>query len=113
MPTERQLLVHSLKSLGYIGDLRKGKQNDFETLLKEHQNASKLGFQYAQWDQQYLQQYRINRHQQLHKKLMKVFTAIRFLIRIKPKTTLLTAVSLLISVKYQYLFVLASPLLYF
>ncbi|PRP74185.1 hypothetical protein PROFUN_16008, partial [Planoprotostelium fungivorum] len=47
----------------YIGDLRKGKQSDFEKLLKEYQNASKLGFQYAQWDQQYLQQYMTNRHQ--------------------------------------------------
>ncbi|PRP87898.1 hypothetical protein PROFUN_02635 [Planoprotostelium fungivorum] len=91
MPTERQLLVHSLKFLGYIGDLRKGKQSDFEKLLKEHQNASKLGFQYAQWDLQTLQQYMSSRHQQLHRNLKKVFTAIRFLIRIKPKTTLLTA----------------------
>ncbi|PRP77292.1 hypothetical protein PROFUN_05537 [Planoprotostelium fungivorum] len=91
MPTERKLLVHSLKSLGYIGDLRKGKQSDFEKLLKEHLNASKLGFQYAQWDMQTLHQYMTNRHQQLYRKIKKIFTAIRFLIRIKPKTTLLTA----------------------
>ncbi|PRP74537.1 hypothetical protein PROFUN_15669 [Planoprotostelium fungivorum] len=90
MPTERQLLVHSLKSLGYIGDLRKGKQSDCEKLLKEHQNASKLGFQYAQWDLQTLQQ-----------KIKKVFTAIRFLFRIKPKTTLLTAG---VASQYDYTF---------
>ncbi|PRP73278.1 hypothetical protein PROFUN_16749, partial [Planoprotostelium fungivorum] len=76
MPTERQLLVHSLKSLGYIGDLRKGKQSDFEKLLKEHQNASKLGFQYAQWDQQDLQQYMTNRHQQLYRKIKKLVNMI-------------------------------------
>ncbi|PRP83717.1 hypothetical protein PROFUN_03872, partial [Planoprotostelium fungivorum] len=101
MPTERQLLVHSLKSLGYIGDLRKGKQSDFEKLLKEYQNASKFGFQYAQWDLQTLQQYLSSRHQQLHRKIKKVFTAIRFVIRIKPKTTLLTAG---VASQYDYTF---------
>ncbi|PRP73119.1 hypothetical protein PROFUN_16970 [Planoprotostelium fungivorum] len=101
MPTERQLLVHSLKSLGYIADLRKGKQSDFENLPKEYQNASKLGFQYAQWDIQTLQQYMTNRHQQLYRKIKKVFTAIRFLLRIKPKTTLLTAG---VASQYDYTF---------
>ncbi|PRP73722.1 hypothetical protein PROFUN_16610 [Planoprotostelium fungivorum] len=101
MPTERQLLVHSLKSLGYIGDLRKGKQSDFEKLLKEHQNASKLGFQYAQWDLQTLQQYMTNIYEQLHRKIKKAFTAIRFVIRIKPKTTLLTAG---VASQYDYTF---------
>ncbi|PRP74545.1 hypothetical protein PROFUN_16126 [Planoprotostelium fungivorum] len=101
MPTERQLLVHSLKSLGYIGDLRKGKQSDFEGLIQRYKQASKFGFQYAQWDLQTLQQYMSNRHQQLHRKIKKVFTAIRFLLRIKPKTTLLTAG---VASQYDYTF---------
>ncbi|PRP73700.1 hypothetical protein PROFUN_16680 [Planoprotostelium fungivorum] len=64
-----------LMSDSYNGDLRKGKQSDFEKLLKEHKNASKLGFQYAQWDQQYLQQYMIYiclADQQLHRKIKRV-----------------------------------------
>ncbi|PRP75686.1 hypothetical protein PROFUN_15394, partial [Planoprotostelium fungivorum] len=67
----------------------------------EHQNASKLGFQYAQWDMQSLQQYMTNRHQQLNRKIKKVFTAIRFLIRIKHKATLLTAG---VAIQYDYSF---------
>ncbi|PRP84746.1 hypothetical protein PROFUN_07848 [Planoprotostelium fungivorum] len=67
MPTERQLLVHSFKSFGYIGDLRKGKQSDFEGLIQKYKQASKLGFQYAQWDLLILQQYMSNRHPQLHR----------------------------------------------
>ncbi|PRP76647.1 hypothetical protein PROFUN_14973 [Planoprotostelium fungivorum] len=60
MPTERLLPENS----------------DFEGLIQRYKQASKLGFQYAQWDLQSLQQYMTNRHQQLYRKIKKVFTAI-------------------------------------
>ncbi|PRP78562.1 hypothetical protein PROFUN_13395 [Planoprotostelium fungivorum] len=92
MPTERQLLIRTLKSLGYIGDLRQGKLSDLKEFIQRYNHANKLGFNHAQWDNQSLHQYMSNKRQQLHRRLKSAFTAIRFLIKLKPTTNLLSAV---------------------
>ncbi|PRP75674.1 hypothetical protein PROFUN_15382 [Planoprotostelium fungivorum] len=49
MPTERQLLIHTLKSLGYIGDLRQGKLSDLKEFIQRYNHANKLGFNHAHY----------------------------------------------------------------
>ncbi|PRP72879.1 hypothetical protein PROFUN_16859 [Planoprotostelium fungivorum] len=91
MPTARQLLIHTLKSLGYIGDLRQGKLSDLKEFIQRYNHANKLGFNHAQWDNQSLHQYMSNKRQQLHRRLKRAFAAIRFLIELKPTNNLLSA----------------------